>query len=74
MELLLTNMYAYKESVPEPVKFIYDLDINPNYLEEFNERIYKTISRLPYKFIDKINNCINPLNSMCKNLSNTSII
>lgn len=67
MELLLSNMYAYKQSVPEHINFIYDIETNPHYLEEFNDQIYKTISRIPYKIIDSINNCINPWNSISNN-------
>jgi hypothetical protein len=62
---LLTNMYVYQESVPEPIKFIYDLETNPNYLKELDENIYNIIRRLPDECVDKINNYINPSNSQC---------
>ena len=62
---LLTNMYVYQESVPEPIKFIYDLETNPNYLKELDEKIYNIIRRLPNECVDKINNHINPSNSQC---------
>lgn len=50
-------------NVPESVKWIYDIDTNPYFFEEFHKPIYDIIGRLPYKF----------QNDMCKqlNVSNT---
>jgi hypothetical protein len=67
MDQLLSNMYVFQCSVPENVKFIYDLELNCNYLEELNEQIYNSIRRIPYTLINVINQQINPSNSVSTN-------
>lgn len=37
-------------NVPDGVKWIYDIDTNPYFLEEFHKPIYETIGRLPYNY------------------------
>ncbi len=64
MDLLLSTMYINQECVPDQIKFLYDLDTNPYYLEEFDEKIYTILSSIPYTIVNSINKCITPWNSV----------
>jgi hypothetical protein len=52
------------EKVPEHVNFIYDIDTNPYYFEDFHKDIYETIGRLPWYFQEQMNKTNNPINTI----------
>ena len=51
-------------NVPDAIKYFYDIDLNPYFLEEFHLTIYDIMKKLPYRFQTEMCKQINPKNSI----------
>lgn len=51
-------------NIPDNIKHIYDIDINPYFLEEFHETIYDAIAKIPHFIQSALYSQLNPVNSI----------